>query len=387
MLPETAPTDATRNDATPAIRLAAGLFAGSVVLAAASAAGIAARVPMPRAGLSLRLAHHLFDAAETLGVGAVFAAAAGAFAFLTARARMPRAVTVLGYFAAATALAYPPLGENLVRLGSLTLEGRYQTAFFAAYLVVVGAGIAGAYAVGTLFARGRLLRIAALVVALGMMAGNHRFLVDDYHGIHAVIAWGAAMLAGGALAPVAERAALALARTARGQRALAATAVAALLGVVVPPSNATRIELFRQTCAVAPWVLASTLWRAPHHGAEVAPPPSPWLSPRDLAPPVPPTARRRRVENPVVVLITVDAVRADAVADPVNDTLFPTLTEMKHGGVTFTHAYAPGTQTALSLSTMFSGRYFSELFWTDHGVGRTRYLYPADDPSPASRSC
>jgi Sulfatase len=232
-----------------------------------------------------------------------------------------------------------------------------------------------------------------------MMAGNYRYLVDDYHGIHAVVAWGAVLLAGGALAPVAARAAVALARAPggfgaepgaapggapivhRGRMALAVTAIVALLGIAVPPSNATRVELFRQPCAVAPWVLAATIWRAPRLHAPVSLPPSPWLAPRDREPPVPPAAPRRRAD-PVVVLITVDAVRADAVADPANDTLFPTLTEMKHDGVVFTHAYAPGTQTALSLSTMFSGRYFSELFWSDHGVGRTKYLYPADDPSP-----
>jgi len=382
--PATAPTDATRNEAAPGIRLAAGLFAGSAILAAASAIGIAARVPMPTAGLGLRLADHLFDAAETLGVGALLAATAGAFAALTARARVPRWAAAIGYVAAATALVSAPLGENLVRVSSLTLDGRHETALFVAYLTAVGLGVPGAYLVGSLLSRGRWLRLLPIAVALGMMAGNYGFLVDDYHGIHAVIAWGAAVLAGGALGPLAERAALALACAPRGRVALVAMAIFAFLGIVVPPSNATRVELFRQPCAVAPWVLASTIWRAPRRDAVAAGPagsPAPWLAPRELAPPLPPTERRAR-PDPILVLITVDAVRADAVADPANATLFPTLTEMKHSGVVFTHAYAPGTQTALSLSTLFSSRYFSELLWTDHGVGRTRYLYPADDPSP-----
>ena len=81
-------------------------------------------------------------------------------------------------------------------------------------------------------------------------------------------------------------------------------------------------------------------------------------------------------------MVTIDAVRADAVADPANDALFPTLSDLKKTGVYFTHVMAPASQTALSLSTVFTGRYFSELSWVDYGVGRTRHLYPADDPSP-----
>jgi arylsulfatase A-like enzyme len=83
-----------------------------------------------------------------------------------------------------------------------------------------------------------------------------------------------------------------------------------------------------------------------------------------------------------VVLITVDAVGGSVVNDPADDARFPTLAELKRDGVVFTHVSAPGTQTALSLATVFSGRYFSELYWTDHGRGETRYAYPADDPSP-----
>jgi arylsulfatase A-like enzyme len=70
------------------------------------------------------------------------------------------------------------------------------------------------------------------------------------------------------------------------------------------------------------------------------------------------------------------------VNDPANDALLPTLAAMKRDGVVFTHASAPGTQTAVSLSSLFSGLYFSELAWAAHGLGGTRYLYPADDPAP-----
>jgi arylsulfatase A-like enzyme len=86
-------------------------------------------------------------------------------------------------------------------------------------------------------------------------------------------------------------------------------------------------------------------------------------------------------EDPVVVLITIDAVRADAVGDPANASLFPTLTALARQGVSFTQAHAAGSQTALSLSALFSGRPFSEQLWTEHGSGASRFYYPAEDSS------
>jgi arylsulfatase A-like enzyme len=82
-----------------------------------------------------------------------------------------------------------------------------------------------------------------------------------------------------------------------------------------------------------------------------------------------------------VVLITIDAVRADVIADAANDPLLPTLAGMKHRGVRFTRAIAPGAQTATTLSAVFSGRYYSETYWSEHGVGLSRFLYPAEDTS------
>jgi arylsulfatase A-like enzyme len=84
----------------------------------------------------------------------------------------------------------------------------------------------------------------------------------------------------------------------------------------------------------------------------------------------------------VVVLMTIDAVRADDVFDPANAELFPTLTQMALRGVVFRHAMASGTQTPLSVAGLFSGRTFSEQLWTEHGDGTVRYLYPAEDSSP-----
>jgi hypothetical protein len=49
-----------------AIRVAVGVFAGFALLAAVNAVAIALLVPLPAAGVPLRLADHVFDAADSM---------------------------------------------------------------------------------------------------------------------------------------------------------------------------------------------------------------------------------------------------------------------------------------------------------------------------------
>jgi hypothetical protein len=376
--PPTIETTPSSTASTPAIRAAAGVFAGFALLAVVNAIAVAILVPLPRAGVGLRVAHHVFDAAETLGVGALAAAAVGVF---TRFVRLPRWATVIVCAAAATALVYPGLDDAFRRQASFTLRGRFMDALFVLFFVVSGLAIPAAHRAGTFFARRPRLRFAPLAFALIVMIGDHRVIPDDYFGIHACVAWAAATLSGASLAPLAERAFRALARVRPGRVALAATAAFALFGLAYPPGNAVRFELFRQPCAIAPWLLAATLWRAPRPRSP-APPSSPWYEDRSARPGVPPTSPPLVPEGPVVVLITVDALRGDVVNDPQNDALLPMLTEMKARGAYFPRASSPASQTTLSLTALFSGRYFSELVWGQHGRGLNRFTFAADDPSP-----
>lgn len=83
----------------------------------------------------------------------------------------------------------------------------------------------------------------------------------------------------------------------------------------------------------------------------------------------------------VVVMITIDATRADVVLDPAKARMFPVLTEMQRNGVVFENATAAASQTPLSLASLFSGRTFSEQLWQPYSEGKTRFLYPANDTS------
>jgi hypothetical protein len=206
-------------------------------------------------------------------------------------------------------------------------------------------------------------------------------LRDDYMDTHGYLAFAAALLGGSAIATRVESGGRSLARSRPGRVVLVALGLFALFGITAPPPNATRFELFRQPCAIAPWVLATTVWRAPKLHTPIVPSPSPWLQDRSGAPPVPPTPPPVLPSDAVIVLITIDAVRADIVADPANDARFPTLAKLKREGVVFTHASAPGTQTGVSLSALFSGLYYSEQQWKNYGFGKNKHPYPAEDPS------
>jgi arylsulfatase A-like enzyme len=365
-----------------AVRFAAGIFAGFVLVAAVNAVAIVALVPLPTAGVGLRAAHLVFDAAETLGVGAVLALAGGAFVRLAKSARLPLWATWCAGVAFAVAVALATIREFLVRTATQLFDGRFPTLLFVGYLALIGVGftdvVRGAIAVAD---RPRA-RAALVALAVAGLVANQLVLRDDYFGIHGLAAGAAAIVGGVALAPLAERAGRALSRRLAGRGVF--VALFAFVGLAWPPPNAVRYELFRQPAAVAPWILATTVWRAPRLHAPVAAVASRWTTDRSKDPPVPPAAPAVFAPSgpAVVVLLTIDALRGDAANDPSNAALFPALAQLERDGVVFTHASAPGTQTPVSLSTLFSGLYFSEQKWAPHGLGSTRYLYPADDPSP-----
>jgi hypothetical protein len=361
-----------------ATRLAAGIFGGLALLAVVNAVAIAVAVPFPKGGVSLRLTHHLFDAAETLGVGATLAIAVGAFVRFV---RVPRWVLVGLAFAASVALANRVLGDYLALQASHAVDGRFETAIFANSLAVFGGTLVAALCADSLCSRRPARRLLLVGAAILVMIVDQIPLRDDYMDTHGYLAFAAALLGGSAIATRVERAGRSLTRSRPGRTVLVALGLFALFGIVAPPGNATRFELFRQPCAIASWVLATTVWRAPRLHTPVVPPPSPWLQDRSGAQPVPPTLPPLLPSDAVVVLITIDAVRADIVADPANDARFPTFAKLKREGVVFTHASASGTQTGVSLSALFSGLYYSEQQWKNYGSGKNKHPYPAEDPS------
>jgi hypothetical protein len=80
------------------------------------------------------------------------------------------------------------LGDDLYRQASVALEGRFEAAFFALFVVLVALAIPAAHLLGAFFSRFRRLRFLPAAIALAAMIADHCFLADDYVGVHGAVA-------------------------------------------------------------------------------------------------------------------------------------------------------------------------------------------------------
>ena len=368
-----------------AVRIASGVVLGYSCLAIAQTIAVAVALPMPASGLALRVAHLVTAFAETLGVGSVLVAGPifAWFWFVDA----PSWVGFLVMSAIGSLVLYRVADVEIYRQACMVFDDeRLETALYLVTQVGYGVIFPTALLLGLFISDirrrwlGAIMLGALLVISAALAVGNHLLTRDDYLSVHGLVTWGLGILVGSALATRAERLYRRLRASRTGRRALVALAAIAVAGVIVPPPDRLRCELFRDTTTFAPWVLALG-WRAPAPASDPPPPTSAWFAHRGEQPDTPPTVPALVPKNPVVVLVTIDATRGDAVDDPENAAEFPTLTALKEAGTTFRHATAPGSQTAVSLSTLFSGKTYTMLRWDYFGVGIMRFGYPARDPS------
>lgn len=222
------------------------------------------------------------------------------------------------------------------------------------------------------------LRWGPVLVALGIAVANHRLAPNDYPGVHFFLALSAATLAGCALATrpaPPPRPASWLAHSAR-----LAAALPAAYALVVPPTNALGMHLYRGSTAVlAPW--ASRLQRLvpKHEAVAITPRTSRWYVARNATPAVPPSDVELLPENPIVVLFVIDTTRHDVLGAEYAER-FPHLTRLKKRSVYFRTARSPAPATAQAVGAMMSGRYYSQLEW--HKRKGKPYCYPDRDKEP-----
>jgi arylsulfatase A-like enzyme len=348
--------------------MAVAPLVGALAIALTNAIAIAVVVSMPPEGLGLRLMHHGFDALQILCFGAWLALPA-----LVAK-RYGRGPSDIGWWLLVGASCFAMhflLETHLTRQADAVLEGKAAKLLFPLYVFACGSAVAAAYVVGGFFARWRVRFGAAVGVLLALIAivVNHAILRDDYPGVHVAVAWVAMTVLGASVAP---RVLAWLGHGRRRQRLVVAGVVLGVAGVVVEPPNRVRLQLFREAGAVSAYVLATTLWRMPSIDAPESLPPI--GEPRGYG------SRPRPVANPAVAIITVDALRADVLTKRY-DAQLPTLSRLRDGCAYFERASAPGSQTSVSLTGMFTGRYFSQLLWKPYGEGGTRFLYTSEDPT------
>ncbi|MBW2454479.1 MAG: hypothetical protein JRI68_08210, partial [Deltaproteobacteria bacterium] len=321
---------AARDFPPPPREAAVATVVGAVAIVVSNAIAIAATVSMPPGGIVLRLQHHGFDALQVLGLAAWLALP------LVLAARYGKGPAWVGWLALACLAGvgmYGALGTDLRRQADAAFNGTGAELLYPLYLFLCAQAVPAAYLLGAYFARVGAWAAVPLVGATAGIVVSHAILRDDYAGVHTATQWVALCLFGAALGP---KAAAWLARK-RAERGLAVAM--ALLGVVAvlwAPPNAVRLQLFREPGAVAAWALAKTVWGLPSVSATASSPPIERESQAQFE-----RAHEGLPSAPVVVLITIEAMRADVLENRDNDKLLPQLARLRDSGAYFARASAP----------------------------------------------
>lgn len=340
-------------------------------------------------GIWIRLQHHVFDAVETLALGLIAGLLVSTAVLVIEQDRWtPRIRSIWRIFgfvlyAALTGVIMNRLlGYEVDRTALSRFGGRFHDLLFVLGTLGLGFSIPTAFLVGWWACRHVVLRVLTLLVGVAVLIGQHFFLRDDYAGAHGALVWSSASLISMPLGHDLQKLALAMGRRAQTV-AMGVGLGLALFGLFAPPNATVRAEMFREPGSIAPWTFAATIWSVPGNTKATLPQAvvtSRYFHPREGLPPIRPTVPSLfDGQPPVVVLVTIDATRADAIAREKNDEVFPTIARLKREGAYFTQTTSAGSQTAVALSALFSGRYFSQLEWHAHGDGSLRFTYPAQD--------
>ncbi len=321
-----------------------------------------------------RVMHFGYAAGHALALGVLSFALLRGWARLEPRA--PRHAGVILLAVVAWAAAYPLLATDFATFAARITEApAAELALLYAMVFGLASAVPLAAVVGARASSPRARGLALAAALLGMAASPF-VLTAEYDGIRLYVPAAAATLGGAALAttPVRPRP---NARRIAGVL-LGASALAGAWAVLTRPPEIVAISMIERGDVLARHVARARARRWSTDRAEVPAALAPWLD-RSGAPDVPPTPIERP-SGPIVILYSVDALRADVIASGRHDRLLPTFARLRREGAAFTRARSPGTGTEVSVASMFTGTYFSELYWSRR-VGPRAY-YPWEDHTP-----
>jgi arylsulfatase A-like enzyme len=347
-------------EAGRALSPAGAALAGWLVVAMANSIGILRLPSHHSASGSVRLVHLAVDLGHTLAIGLVVSGAVALFTrFAPKRAYLPYVVAALASIAVFQLVLTSDL-EGAVDRWTESKGGEILVRLLCAALALV---IPSCMAVGRLAARPRW-RALGVLAGVCVIALNDVVLVNGYPGGHVWIAACGATLLAAALRGMDLGAWLSRRMRPIAMRiALACLSVAALASVVFPPPGRVLLQLLeRDTAFLAPTL---TALHAPSDTAKVEIPRKlrPWYEPRTHRAVSPPSPERLLPDGPIVLFITIDALRYEVLSPKYRRTA-RTIQDIRAHGVSFTQARSPGSDTRYALAAVFAGRYFSMLKWT-----------------------
>lgn len=356
-------------------------FSAWVILACVSEVVLAVGVTPRRTPLDVRLLLHVYDFGQLLALGLVTRLALWAWRRWGKRGR-------LGYgalFAAALVLALVLMGDDLESFTQRHASLGGQRVVY----VLTCLGVAAATTIAAVVSR-RLarpwLRWALAVGALGVVALNHFALRGNYPASHLFATWLAALTLGNALSSARAPRPLASRLRARAQLGLRAAQLLGVLGCIAtlvwPPRASVRRELVRSSGSVVAPMLARFL-PAARASYPVPPKLSAWFRDRRTEPPVPPSRPSLLPDDPIVIFMTVDALRADVVARGKHARELPNLEALRRRSIEFSVARTPSPSTITSISSMFTGKYYTGIHWSTIDAGPFKAaIMPHRDDSP-----
>jgi hypothetical protein len=323
-------------------------------------------------GFGARAVFHLYDFAQSTMLGvALFGAMLGFRRWLAPG--LGKRAAPLGWALASVIsalLGVLLLRDDLAGAASRLVSGHDSALVRALVCGAVALAVPASFAAGSPFRRGWLRAVPVCVALLGFVL-NQRLLVGDYAGVH--------LLAGSCVAALLASTVvgLPLSLPRRSSQVAVATLVVLTLGALLwtPPANVVAPLGQTWTAALAP-VLPRT-WLTHQAPTSVGGVYVPGLGGK----PVPPSGLRIAPRGPVVILMTVDSLRADLLTDAHRAEL-PNMHLLRDQSTWFTQARSPGTQTAITLTSVMMDTYYSQQYWTPCYVpeGRgVRVLFAHED--------
>jgi hypothetical protein len=322
----------------------------------------------------------LYPAGQVLAAGVVVGAATRAF-----RARGSRSLV---WTAVAVLVAGFTLGWTVLKDDFLSLTNRL--AYLAPPVVwrilitlACAATIPSALLVGRLLARRATIAGVAGGLALHVVLRNY-FFPTVFPGVHLLATIACAAMIGSALggARVPEPLAALFERSPFARKL--PWVLAALWGgcaVFIPPPSIVSYRMLQPPAASFAPFLARL--RAP----QIPPPRTPEEASAALAPalssaPSAPSQASLLPRDGAVILVTIDCFRADLLETDKHEAALPNLVALRRASAQFTQARSAGNLTLVALSSIFTGRFESQLAWAERQTPHKRYLVPAQDPAP-----
>lgn len=313
----------------------------------------------------------LIDGLQYFSVGAM----SGAIALALRRCRFSPRVSGLILIALSGGLGALTLPNDVAHFSqSQNLLPERVAAF--GMIGVVASGVPLSVLLGSVLGPWIWGRRLTLGISLIMSALNELILPHDYLGVHLFCALSSLVMLGAAFvsAPLPQI-------VADRERLLSAASVLSVgCAWLVPTPPAASSALFQATGAAFAPVFerlkprAATKTPVAHRGN--------WFQKRSELGPISPTVPSPLPPHPIVVLITIDALRSDVVFSRENEAELPHLTRLVDEGIAFSEARACGTLTKVSLAGLFLGTYFSQQYWSQMEGLREGVLSLQNDETP-----